>query len=271
MKNILDMFNEMRGIELAVVFFAILPFIVLGISIVKTRHKNGIERGAGQNTVSWCIYALLDLIQLPITIMAGYNYILIGCFAIGSLCMAIVLIIFKGFTVKNEAAAEKKRRKHDNIITLVCVLFCVALWLTTGAKTAIYFAILSQWIASYPLLRDTKNKPSVDAYPANFIFGITTILSLIANTTNDDFKFADILFPVAMLLLNIFVQYLILIKLHNEIWESFCDWIANIGFKILKIFPVILLGLLSFKTVKGLAVGFIEFGSHTKNMSQHCT
>ncbi len=211
----MNYFQNMREIDYIVIVSAIIPFLLLGKAISK-------HNGAGQHILSWGLFALLDWVQFGMTIVSHLNPFLIGTYMFGSTTMFVLLLKYGSQNINSIVIIENLRifirritylnikyfTPNERVILLV--LLCIFIWLSVDKELAIFIAILSQIIAAIPLIKETYIRPDIKALSGNLGFFIANSLSLYSITKNNDFKFLDMFFPFAMLILGILIIVLIL-------------------------------------------------------------
>lgn len=130
--------------QLSVISFGILAYVVLG-------RKIYLERGVGQNILSYTLWVILDVVQYLVTkSVGGESALLLLVFMLGGASIALLLYKLK---------VRGKLKKNDYYV-ISGVIMCIFAWQIAKAPIlAIVFASIAQFVAGIPLLEETWKNP----------------------------------------------------------------------------------------------------------------
>lgn len=196
-----DLTNLSIG-QLSIISCGILAYVVLG-------RKIYLERGVGQNILSYTLWVILDVVQYLVTkSVDGESTLLLLVFMVGG--ASIVLLLYK-------LNVRGKLKKNDYYV-IGGVIVCVFTWQVVKAPIlAIVFASLAQFVAGIPLLRETWINPRSKYLLPNFIFLYDTVLGIVFI---ENYKLEDTLFQYVMILYLVIVIGMIMFRSNKTSKDS---------------------------------------------------
>jgi hypothetical protein len=164
----------MKTIDIATVITSLIPYVMLIVGVAKDKIK--------QSFATWFLWLILDVVTLIGIVAQHGNYLLLAVFSGGTICVTLLLIY-------------KKQFSWGLFETFVGILvaMCILILLTAGpyvatiaGTTALAAAGIPQLIATF---KDPKSTPSI----AYFLFGASSLLSVIGAS---GWTVQDRLFPM---------------------------------------------------------------------------
>jgi hypothetical protein len=122
-----------------------------------------------QSFAAFLLWALLDIIATITTIIEGGNHWLALSNAIGSVAIALILV------VKRQVSWT-----WVESMTAILVVLCLIAWYTLGGEAGIIAASLANLIAAIPQMVDTYKKPDSTPSLPYAVFFVGNAVSLLA-------------------------------------------------------------------------------------------
>ena len=161
-----------------------------------------ITRGKGQNSFTWALWGVLDLIlYFKIKEEDGLSAMLaLGC-VIGSLFTSLHLFKYKKEWTKN----ENRTLYFIGVIVLMMIF-------SFSAKTIIIIAVIAEMVSGWPLMVDTWKNPDNSGYTLmsylvfllGYFLNVTENYVLYPNQVFGDKFVENMLFPIAFIIFSFF-------------------------------------------------------------------
>ena len=165
---------------------------ILTVLAVIPYIKDILHGSTRPNIVSWSLWVLLLLIGVLGQISAGASWSLI--FLIGDLIGTsfVLSLCIAGYGYKKYGWLE--------VVCFVLAIIAIVLWqLTNEPLIAIWLAVAADFLASIPTLVKAYMDPMSEAPLQFFIIAFASLLAVLSTAI---FDYANLLFPVYLLLIN---------------------------------------------------------------------
>lgn len=211
-----DMINKMSTLDWIIFWLAIASFIPLIIVVI-------IKKGAGQNSTTWTLWFILDVIQFTVRILAHGSWVVLTAYMLGSGTIALILpkkkISFrksiKDIFINLIIILKKKKISHLSFEFKISILVisCVIIWLSSSAYYGVIFATVAQVLAGIPLFLDNWKNPQVNALPSYIGFFTANVLTTF---TAPEFTVPYVLFSGVFVLSGLLYVIPIVRKLRQD-------------------------------------------------------
>lgn len=184
--------------ETLLVGASLVTALVTYVFLIKGLLRDGLE----QNFATWFLWALLDLIAALSMMFKGGNYQLALFYTFfGSLVAGLLLY--------------KRQFNWGRLETAVTflVLFCLAIWATSGHRAATVASTMAMAIATTPQIIAAWKKPSTAGSP--FIWGGYTLANLFSLFGGKTWTIEERFYPFVCVLLCVWLVMLTSRKIHT--------------------------------------------------------